>query len=133
MPAKTSLQRSLNLRVDRRAVDVDCAVRVRAVKALRVAPPALRAADDLDRASRELQRAIIDDPGKPLDDLHQRRYRRILFDGCAPRSPLRIARCGARRTGGRRSRFVLLFRLTPWLPFARQHVRESRDRSGSAL
>jgi hypothetical protein len=42
-----------------------------------------------------------------------------LFDGCASRSPLRIARCGARRTGGPRPRFVLFSRDTSWFADSR--------------
>ena len=44
------------------AVDVDCAVRVVALKALRFAAPALRAAIGFDGASREPRIAIIDGP-----------------------------------------------------------------------
>ena len=50
LSADADIKRSLNLRVGRRAVDVDYEVRIRAVKALRVAPPALRAARRLDCA-----------------------------------------------------------------------------------
>ena len=49
-----------NLRLFSSAVRLDCAVRIRALKALCVAPPALRAADGLDRANREPYCAIID-------------------------------------------------------------------------
>jgi hypothetical protein len=41
-----------------------CAVRVVALKALRLATPALRAAIGLDRANREPRIAIIDGPPK---------------------------------------------------------------------
>ena len=51
--SEQSAQRAENLRRVSSAVGLNCAVRVRALKALRVAPPALRAADGLDRANRE--------------------------------------------------------------------------------
>jgi len=46
------------------AVAFDCPARVVALKALRFATPALRAAIGLDRASREPRIAIIDGPPK---------------------------------------------------------------------
>jgi hypothetical protein len=49
-----------------RAVDIHCAVRVPALKALRGAPPALRAARGLDLAIREPHSAIIDAAGDRL-------------------------------------------------------------------
>jgi hypothetical protein len=84
------------------AVAFHCAVRVDAPKALRFAPPALRAAIGLDRASRESRIAIIDGPRRGFD----RPAERLLTtrgDGAtlevsstaATRSFLHIARCEA--------------------------------------
>jgi hypothetical protein len=84
-------------RTTARAVAVDFYLRVHAVKALRFAPPALRAAVGLDRAVREATFAIVDGPLIALDALDPRRYSRIHFDGCARRNSLRIARVRGQR------------------------------------
>ena len=73
------------------AVEFHCEVGVRAVKALRVAPPALRAAGGLDRAVRQPRAALIDGSSErrphqvrasvhePLDETHRQRYLQIIL------------------------------------------------------
>ena len=65
-----------------------------------------------------------------LDDVHERRYSRIIFAGCDSR-PLHIARCGAR--SNRRSQATVRSPLLKPLPrclFVRCHVRETDNRIG---
>ena len=117
----------------RRAAIVRLATR--ALKALRAvldfAPPALRAADGLDRASRE-----------PFLGNYRRPARKCLTtvgggatvgssSPAAVRSPLHIARCGAR--SNRRSQATVRSPLLKPLPgclFVRRHVRETDNRIG---
>ena len=85
------------------AVGLNCAVHVLALKALRVAPPALRAANGLDRAIRE---PVVRNYRRPYgsglarashklpDDVLRWRARRMLFDGCVS-EPVRLDRSGA--------------------------------------
>ena len=93
-PARSAKARAI-CTVSSSAVALDCAVRGRALKALRVASPALRAAGGLDRAIRE-----------PLEGNYRRPHVNLLTtraDGAivefsstvAARNPLHIARCGA--------------------------------------
>jgi hypothetical protein len=71
------------------AIAFHCPARVVALKALRFATPALRAAIGLERASREPRIAIIDGPLRDaLDDAGRRRYSRTLVDGCYSQLPL---------------------------------------------
>ena len=100
----------------------------------RFAPPALRAADGLDRTSRD-----------PCSGNYRRRERKCLttVDGgvtvgsswlAATRSPLHIARCGA--CSNRRSQATIrspLFKLLPGYLFVRWHVRETDNRTGLHL
>jgi hypothetical protein len=95
------------------------------------APPALRAADGLDRASRD-----------PCPGNYRRPQRKCLTavgvgatvgssSPAAARSPLRIARCGAR--SDRRSQTTVRSPFLNSLPgylFARRHVREADNRIG---
>ena len=113
----------------------DCAARNSraqgAARCRRSAPPALCAADGLDRASREpilcqLSTAAVE----VLDDGHRRRYCLIIFAGCG-RSPLQIARFGAR--SNRRSQATVRYPILNLLHgrlFARRHVRETDSRIG---
>ena len=121
-----------DLAVGPRAVAFDCAVGVRAVKALRVAPPALRAAGGLDRVVRQSHAAIVDGPREQRPHRHARRLANLLtthiggaivkssFAGCAsqppPRRPMRST-----RIAGHRSRFVLISRHTPLVDHSRDH------------
>ena len=119
--------------IGRRAVD--CAARNSraqgAPRFLDSAPPALRAADGLDRASRD-----------PFLGNYRRPARKCLTtvgggatvgssSPAAARSPLHIARCGAR--SNRRSQATVRSPLLKPLPgclFVRRHVRETDNRIG---
>ena len=113
----------------------DCAARNSraqgAPRCPRSAPPALRAAGGLDRASRE---PFLGNYRRP-----QRKCLTTVSGGAtvgssslaATRSPLHIARCGAR--SNRRSQATVRSPLLNSLPgrlFVRRHVRETDDRIG---
>ncbi len=96
------------------------------------APPALRAADGLDHASREpFGRQLSTAAREVLDDGQQRRYCRIIFAGCDSQPPPHRPMWSSVRIGGLRPRFVphfsnhFLVRL-----LVRRHVREADDRIG---
>jgi len=95
-----------------RAVAFHCAVRVVALKALRFAAPALRAAIGLDRASREPRMAIIDGHREPLDDAGRGRYSRSLIGGCYTAAS--FASPDAKRTN-RRPQVTIRFLLDDFL------------------
>ena len=121
--------------VEQRPSRGDCAARNSraqgAPRCLGSAPPALRAADGLDRASRD-----------PFSGNYRRPQRKCLTtvgggatvgssSPAATRSPLHIARCGAR--SNRRSQATvrsLLLKPLPGRLFVRRHVRETDDRIG---
>ena len=96
-------QRAENLRRVSSAVGPNCAIRVRVLKALRVAPPALCVAGGLDLAIREPQCAIIDGLTGAASREPRTNCLTTFCDGAivelsstvASRSPLRIDRCGA--------------------------------------
>jgi len=105
-----------------------------AARCSRSAPPALRAADGLDRASHEPFLATIDGRHtEVLDDVQGRRYCLIIFAGCT-RGPLHIVRCGARsnRRFQTTVRSPSLNSLLGYL-FVRRHVREADNRIGPRL
>ncbi len=108
------------------AVARHSAVRVRAVKALRFAPPALRAAGGLDRAIREPSVCSCRRPQNTLLTLGidgvilEFSSTVARFAQPLPHRPMRGA-----RIGGLRSRFVLSFRNTSGWPIARRDVRGS--------
>ena len=128
-PAQSAKARAI-CTVSSSAVALDCAVRGRALKALRVASPALRAAGGLDRAIREpLDAQLSTASREPLDDARRRRYCRILFDGCGPQPPSHRPMWS---TSNRRPQATIRFSLDslPGRRFARRHVREANDRNG---
>ena len=105
-----------------------------AARVLDCAPPALRAADGLDRKSRD-----------PCPGNYRRPERKCLTtldsgvtvgssSPAAVRSPLHIAWCGA--CSNRRSQTTLrsaLLKPIPGCPFVRRHVRETDNRNRTAL
>ena len=127
--------RHVDPRREQRPSHRQCAARnSRAQGASRVlgfAPPALRAADGLDRASRD-----------PFPGNYRRPARKCLTtvdsgatvgssSPAADRSPLHIARCGARSS--RRSQTTARSPILKPLPgclFVRRHVRETDNRGG---
>jgi hypothetical protein len=101
----------------------------RALKALRAAlifaPPALRAADGLDRASREpFGRQLSTAAVEVLDDGQQRRYCLIIFAGCDSRPPPHRPMWSSFDSvvSGHCSFFTS--QVPPGLLFVRRHVRE---------
>jgi hypothetical protein len=123
----------VNPRRQQRPSRVDCAARNSHAQGTsrcsRFAPPALRAADGLDRASREPFLATIDGRAEVLDGDRRQRYCRI--NSPATHGTLHIARCGAR--SNRRSQATVRSRLrvlSPGRLFARRHVREADGRTG---
>ena len=95
------------------AVALDCAVRV-------------------SRAIRKpLETQLSTASHEPLDDARQRRYCRILFDGCEPQPPSHRPMWS---NTNRRPQVTVRFSLDspPGRRLARRHVRGSRDRSDCA-